>query len=126
MMLASRIAVVVDDSSGIRCLLTRMLALEGFEVLACGTGGECLATIAAHTVTLATVDLVLPDTSGAELVPRIVELSPETNILVVTGNATSTFVDRVLRAGAFDVLFKPFDRKMLQDSLRRVGLASSS
>ncbi len=121
-------AIVIDDARGVRALLRRMLALEGFEVEACITGADALTLIGGHAVApaptfaLATVDLGLADTDGVHLVQAILEISPATQVLVVTGHSTSSFVPAVLRAGAFDVLYKPFDRVALQDALRRVGL----
>lgn len=117
-----RKAVVVDTSDGIRHLIGRTLALAGFEVHDCHTGTEAIAFITANEVELATIELVMIDMDGVQLVERLLEVSPKTKVLVVTGHAMSSAIPLVTQAGAFRIIFKPFDRATLEESLRRVGL----
>ena len=79
-----KILVVDDDPTQLKAL-SFLLCREGQEVVTASTGNEALALLRARSFDLILLDLKLPDIPGADLVPRIGEISPKAEILIVTG-----------------------------------------
>jgi len=116
--------VVVDDHGvvrrGVRALLE---SHPGWEVVAEGGTGreavELVRTLRPHVVVL---DLSMPDMNGLEATRRIVDLSPQTEVLVLTMHHSEQLAREVLQAGARGYLLKSdADQNLIAavDSLRQ-------
>jgi two-component system nitrate/nitrite response regulator NarL len=77
-----------------------------------GTGAEAVAEAERYRPEVALVDIGLPDTSGVQVGRRIMEVSPETRVVVVTAMDDQRVADEVVRAGFHGYLLK--DTKMSQ------------
>lgn len=66
------------------------------------------------------VDIMMPGMSGLELLRHIKDISPDTEVILMTGNATVENVTEGLRAGAFDYILKPINYEILQFDISRV------
>lgn len=71
-------------------------------------------------IDLVLLDLGLPDMDGQELLARLLRLDAAPRVIVVSAEARSETVARVLDAGAFACLSKPFDVVRLRDLIARV------
>jgi two-component system, NtrC family, response regulator HydG len=80
-----------------------------------GAGVEELARRMHPDVVL--TDLVLPDTTAAELLPRLKEHSPFARVIVMAARPTVTQAVELMRAGAFNVLEQPVERDTLLSAL---------
>ncbi|MBI3734087.1 MAG: response regulator transcription factor [Chloroflexi bacterium] len=102
--------MILEDKIIIRKAFCRLLEDEpGIEVIAdTGDGQEAIDLVKEHAPDVAIVDLVLESTSisGQEALAQIVELSPNTRILVLTDYSDHKSVLRALRAGALGYLLK--------------------
>ena len=58
---------------------------------------------------LAILDVWMPETNGIEVQERLHELSPDTQVIVITGREESTIRAAALAGGAFAFLAKPFE-----------------
>jgi two-component system nitrate/nitrite response regulator NarL len=77
-----------------------------------GTGADAVAAAERHRPEVALVDIGLPDASGVQVGRRIMEVSPQTRVVVVTGMDDQRVADEVVRAGFHGYLLK--DTKMSQ------------
>jgi len=114
--------LVVDDAALYRRLLGDELASRGCEVLEAANGAEAFDKLVDElfALDLLVLDLVLPNTSGVELLDRIRRLGGETELViaVVAGGADDPGVRRrVLVAGANEVLPKSMPVKEVADRL---------
>src|ERR1700744_6336583 len=82
-MMAAATILVADDDSAIRTVLHQALARAGYNVRTTGTAAGLWKLIAAGEGNIAITDVVLPDESGFDLIPRIKRLRPELPILVM-------------------------------------------
>ena len=57
--------------------------------------------------------------SGLELVPRVHSLSPDTVVVMISGNQDIEFAIKALRVGAFDYITKPIDLRHVEASVER-------
>ena len=99
--------LVVDDEAAIADLVEVYLTNEGYAVFACGTAAEALEIVAREELSLAILDVMLPDMDGFTLCQRIREnhLFP---ILMLTARGEDTDKITGLTLGADDYVTKPF------------------
>lgn len=103
--LAPRVLVVDDDPSFAR-LVADLLEEEGYDVLATDDHAAALAHVAARGCDVAVLDLVMPGASGLELGDQIRGRSPDTQILILTGQGDMESAVRGIQHGVFDFLDK--------------------
>ena len=65
------------------------------------------------------LDLKLPDANGLDLLPQIKKAWPETEVIVLTGEATFEAAVQATKRGAYHFINKPFDTQALQVTIDR-------
>ncbi len=78
-------ALLIDDDLATLELMKFQLDAEGFEIITAETGQKGLDFIKENEFDIILTDLNLPDISGIEMVQRSKEVSPDTEIIMVTG-----------------------------------------
>ena len=111
--------LIIDDDANLRKTLADILTAKGYQPLAAKDGSEGLSLLGQHTVHLALVDLRLPDISGLEVLHRIRDDHPHTEVIILTGNATLASAIEATNKGAFSYLQKPYDIDQLMLHIRR-------
>src|SRR5947209_2295730 len=115
--------LVVDDEDGIRQALTRFLSRLGYHVEAAANATEALQQLSAHHPQAMLCDIRMPETSGVELLPKVLAQDPDLAVLMLTAIDEPRTAIECLKLGAFDYLIKPVDLEelevSLQSSLRR-------
>jgi len=111
--------LVVDDDKGIRSMLRRYLAAEGFRVSEAADGAALRAAFKEAEVDLVLLDLVMPGEDGLSLA-RDIRRHSSVPIIILTGKGD--LIDRVvgLEAGADDYLTKPFHLREVLARIRSV------
>ncbi len=113
-------ALLVDDDLLFRESLALLVRREGFQVTEASTVAEARARLADGPTDVAFVDLALPDGHGLELLDPDREPVGETDVVVITGNATVDAAVSALRQGVLDFLTKPVDQNRLRAILANV------
>jgi two-component system nitrogen regulation response regulator GlnG len=111
--------LVCDDDSAIRTVLNQALGRAGYDVRTTGTAAGLWRWISAGEGNLVITDVVLPDESGFDLIPRIKRMRPELPILVMSAQNTLLTAITAAERGAFEYLPKPFDLKELTSVVAR-------
>ncbi len=112
--------LLVEDDEALRDAMARALAKAGFEVVSAGTGADAVIAGSEARPDAAIIDVFLPDAGGLGVARGLRALAP-VPVLFVTGLAVPAVREALAPA---PVLFKPFSRKQLLTSLRRlVGAA---
>lgn len=105
---AKRTALVIDDSGSIRLLLKGILEDIGLKVVqTVGNGKEGVAAAARHQPTVVCLDVDMPVMSGLEALPLILNESPLSKVVMVTGNPNKSFVEKAISGGAKGYILKP-------------------
>jgi DNA-binding response OmpR family regulator len=116
--------LVVDDEASIRLLCRVNLELDGFEVVEAETIPDARARIDAGGIDVALVDVHVGDQDGRKLVRELVARSERPRIALVTGSVQLAPDER---AGADEVIEKPFSLDLLIAAVRRLaGIDSAS
>ncbi len=121
--MAGATILVCDDDSAIRTVLNQALGRAGFEVRTTGSAAGLWRWVSAGDGNLVITDVVLPDESGFDLIPRIKRMRPDLPILVMSAQNTLLTAITAAERGAFEYLPKPFDLKELIAVVQR-ALAS--
>ena len=111
--------LVIDDEQVILDLLRRVLSREGYHVTATRRGEEALGLVSTESFDLAIADVGARRLDGRRLMRMIVEASPHTAVVVMTGYPADE-VNRFAREHAQGYLEKPFT---LEDLLMAVRSA---
>jgi len=105
--------MVVDDTEGVRDLVGTILERAGYEVFPKPTASALLASFDGPQPDVVFLDLSLPDGNGMELLPQIKKQWPDTEAIMLTGNATYDIAVEATKLGAYYFIAKPFDQKIM-------------
>src|SRR5271163_4541833 len=111
--------LICDDDSAIRTVLNQALGRAGYDVRTTGTAAGLWRWVAGGDGNLVITDVVLPDESGFDLIPRIKRLRPELPVVVMSAQNTILTAITAAERGAFEYLPKPFDLKELTSIVQR-------
>ena len=89
-----------------RCALA--LKGEGYAVRTAATAVEALDALRQHPADLVITNLALPQTDGMQLLARVREMYPETNVIVMTHSGDVEQAIEAMRRGAAEFLIQPF------------------
>ena len=117
--------LIVDDSAAMRHFIRRTLVLAGIEFSACleaANGAEALERLVREPVDIILTDINMPAMSGEELLERIEADGVLRHIpaLVISTDATTLRVERMLSLGAQGYIAKPFSPETLRGEIERV------
>ncbi len=112
--------LVIDDEDFVRDSVVGYLEDSLYEVLEADNGETGLSMFREHKPELVLCDLRMPRMDGLQVLKTVMEESPETPFIVVSGAGVMTDVVEALRLGASDYLVKPLaDMAVLEHSVRR-------
>ncbi len=99
--------LVVDDEPVTRKSLTDILRLEGYNVASVANGQAAVEYVRTHHVELVIVDLRMPGMDGLEVVQVVNQLSPDTEVVLLTAFGSTETAIQALRLRIHDYLLKP-------------------
>ncbi len=111
--------LIIDDDPGLRKTLSDILRIKGYETLAAKNATEGLALLRDNTVSLALIDLMLPDIPGLDVLNILSNESPSTEAIILTGHATLDSAIQAVNRGAFSYLVKPYEIEQLLVLVKR-------
>lgn len=103
--------LVVDDSAGLREIMSIGLRASGYEVAQACDGRRALELQRAHPCEVIVTDLFMPEMDGIETIQVLRQEFPGTAIVAISGVPTKTgadFLEVAAKLGADRVLRKPF------------------
>jgi DNA-binding NtrC family response regulator len=106
--------LIVEDESTLRDSCSSVLRQEGYDVMAVGRGDEARDLLQRTAFDIVLLDLNMPQVSGMELLQICLKTSPDTLVVVMTGNPDVESSVEAIRLGAWDYLPKPFTATHLQ------------
>lgn len=101
--------LVVDDDASFRDRLVKALAARGLDARGAGSADEALALARQSAPQAAILDMRMPGSSGLDLIPRLLVVSPAMQIVVLTGYGSIATAVEAVRRGALNYLTKPLD-----------------
>ncbi len=111
--------LVVDDEPVARQSLSDILRLEGYIVNAVPNGQAAVEYVRTHPVDLMVVDLRMPGMDGLEVVQVVNQVSPETEVILLTAFGTTESAIQALRLRIHDYLLKPVPPAQVVNSVKK-------
>ncbi|HYQ29570.1 MAG TPA: sigma-54 dependent transcriptional regulator [Polyangiaceae bacterium] len=113
--------LVVDDEASNLASLEKIFQREGMRVFTADGAKAALELVRRHRVQVVLTDLMMPGTSGAELLRALKEVSPDTEVVLMTAYGTVETAVQAMREGAYDFVEKPLKRMTIVKSVRKAA-----
>jgi len=115
-----RKVLIVDDSAYMRSVIKTALVKEGYEVVGEAGDGETAIDLALELAPdLITLDNILPDMMGLEILKVLSEENVKSKVIMVSAVGQQTMVNKGIELGASDYLVKPFTSEGLLEVVNR-------
>ena len=111
--------MIVDDDIAMRDLVRTILETNGYAAMEAANAAALTASFAGAQPDVILLDLLLPDGNGIDLLPGVKARWPDTEVIVLTGNATYEAAVDATKRGAYHFQSKPFDHGALLLSVEK-------
>jgi signal transduction histidine kinase len=105
--------LLVDDEDGFRQTIAKRLGKRRIVAEQARNGEECLSILEKKAMDVVVLDVKMPGMNGIEVLDHIKEKHPKTEVLLLTGHATTRDGVDGIKGGAFDYLSKPIELEHL-------------
>jgi DNA-binding NtrC family response regulator len=113
--------LVVDDEPSNLASLQKIFEREQMRVLTADSAKAALDVVRKQRVQVVLTDLMMPGTSGLELLKAVREVAPDTEVVVMTAYGTVETAVQAMRDGAYDFVEKPLKRMTIVKSVRKAA-----
>lgn len=104
--------LIVDDSFYMRTMLKNMLTDAGYDVVGeAANGQQALEMAVATTPDLITLDVILPDNTGLDVLKGIRKQQPDAKVVMCSAVGQETIVNEAIENGALAYIVKPFSEE---------------
>jgi DNA-binding NtrC family response regulator len=114
----SRLLIVDDEEQFVEALSER-LSLRSYDVTTSLTGEDAIEKITNYNFDVVILDVRLPGMEGTEVLRKIKNLKPLTEIIMLTGHGTVEMAIEGMKLGAFDFLMKPCETEDLTEKINK-------
>ena len=111
--------LLVDDESDIREILSLPLCDLGYRVSEAETGDQALEIFRKLQPAIVLTDIKMPGMDGIELLKKIKQENPETEVIMITGHGDMELAVRSLKNEATDFITKPINVDALEIAVQR-------
>src|SRR5437660_11969278 len=111
----------VDDERSLQEFMRSELPRLGHDVTVCADGKAAVKALEKAAFDAAILDLRMPGLSGMEVLDQIKQVSPDTEVVIMTGHASMETAIEAVRLGAFDYVTKPCKLAEIETVLRKVS-----
>lgn len=110
--------LIVDDEESVVQSIEGVLKDEGFQVVTAKSGQEAIEVFKNELPALVLLDIWMPGMDGIEVLKRIKWISPDCQVIMISGHATISTAMAAVRLGAFDFIEKPLSLDTLLLTIR--------
>jgi DNA-binding NtrC family response regulator len=108
-----KVILVVEDDPRVGESIRSLLKKKGHDILLAKNGKEALHLFRQEMVDLVITDLVMPKMDGIELLEAVKGLRQETEVIVISAQATIEKAVHAMKLGAFDFIEKPINPRVI-------------
>jgi len=117
---AITVLVVDDERSNVESL-EKIFLREGMRVLTAHDARHALDQVRTHRVNVLLTDLMMPGTTGLELLRAVKQVAPEVEVVLMTAYGSVEAAVSAMREGAYDFVEKPLKRMNIVKSVRKAA-----
>ncbi len=112
--------LVIDDETSILNMFRLYLGFHGHNVLTAENGRIGLEVFKKESPSVVFLDIRMPGIDGFEVLKQIKQISPETDVIMITGHGDKELADKASKLHADDFINKPFQNETLEEALERM------
>lgn len=113
--------VIVDDAVFMRSILKKILIEASYQVVGeAGNGLEAIALAEKFKPDMMTLDMTMPEMNGIEAIEGILQVSPNTKIIMCSAMGQQSQVVESIKKGAKDFIVKPFEEMRVLQAINNV------
>ncbi|MBD3258577.1 response regulator [candidate division GN15 bacterium] len=112
--------LVVDDDKYVNDYVNEAVSRAGFDTSSAYSGEEALNTLKTRSFDIVLSDLKMPEMDGIELLDHVKQLSPDTEVVIMTAYGTVEKAVTAIKKGAYDFLLKPVTPETVEHILTRI------
>jgi DNA-binding NtrC family response regulator len=109
--------LVLDDVLDAGVMIKRILERKGHQVAVFTDEEEALTYTRSSSVDVAILDIRLKKMSGVDVLEELKKISPQTQVIMLTGYPTLETASQAQEWGAFDYCIKPIDKDELEEKV---------
>ncbi|HZD94649.1 MAG TPA: sigma-54 dependent transcriptional regulator, partial [Candidatus Sulfotelmatobacter sp.] len=113
--------LIVDDHPSVRKLCMTVGASVGFDCVEAESAQEALVHLESDSPDIILADLMMPNMTGLEFLPRVKQILPRAEIAIMTGHGSIETAVQAMKLGAYDYITKPFRIEELKLLLQRMA-----
>ena len=117
---AITVLVVDDERSNVESL-EKIFLREGMRVLCASDAKRALEVVRTHRVHVVLTDLMMPGTTGLELLRAVKQVAPDVEVVLMTAYGSVEAAVSAMRDGAYDFVEKPLKRVSIVKSVRKAA-----
>jgi len=111
--------LLIDDEEPVRKIVGLYLRSKDYEVITAADGKTGLELFQQERPPIVLTDIKMPGMDGIEVLKKIKETSPETEVIVITGHGDMNLSIQSLQLDASDFITKPVGNEALSVAIRR-------
>jgi len=112
--------LIIDDNPGSLDLLSTALAQPDLEILTASDPEQGIDIVCSRSPQIVLTDLVMPNLSGIDVLERIMELDPATDVILMSAHYSTETAVEAIKKGASDYLNKPISLPTLRERVGRL------
>lgn len=120
-----KILIIDDEPIALRSLVN-VMQKQGYSVTGTQKGPHALKLIEEQQFNVVLTDLKMEKVDGMQILKRCREISPETEVIMITGHASVQTAIQAIKKGAYDYIAKPFKldevRRVIREAIEKVKL----
>jgi DNA-binding NtrC family response regulator len=110
----------IDDDKGSLDFIKAALKQQPVEILTYTEADRGLKMVLERRPQIVLLDLMMPTMNGLEVLDRIVEVTPETEVILITGQYSTESAVEAIRRGASDYITKPINLNVLRERIGKL------
>ena len=110
--------LVIDDERSIRNTLKEILEYEKYQVDLAENAKQALENVRNNEYNIILCDIKMPEVDGLELLPQLIEVHPDTPVVIISGHGNIDTAVEAIKKGAYDFIEKPLDLNRLLITIR--------
>jgi DNA-binding NtrC family response regulator len=116
--------LIIDDNLGSLEMLQSALAAPGLEILTAADPEQGLELVISRRPQIVLTDLMMPGMNGIEVLTRIMEIDPSTDVVLMTAHYSTETAVEAIKKGASDYLNKPVSIAMIREKIGKLVAAA--
>jgi DNA-binding NtrC family response regulator len=106
--------LIIEDDKASREALSLLLSRSGYQVMGAESGKLAYKLMEKNHFNAVVTDLFLPGENGIDILKKVKKISPDTNVILITGNASAETAVEAMKEGAYDYISKPINFEKLK------------